>query len=87
MLQSCRKYGRPLQRYFISSTIENDYTSDLELIFSSKVRSISDPCTIQAPLYTPQGFSAKHQVQDVDLRSKTVDLLKNIDLESVDDLI
>ena len=36
---------------------------------------------------TPQGFSAKHQVQVVDLSSKVTDLLQNIDLESVAELI
>ena len=53
VLQLYRKFGKPLQCYFISSAIVNDYTSDLGLIFASKDRSISDMCTIKPPLKNP----------------------------------
>ena len=50
VMQLFIKTGKPIQHYFIGSAIAVDYTSDLEQICASKVISISDPCTIQAPL-------------------------------------
>ena len=53
VLQPYIKFGKPLQGYFIGSKIVVYYKSDLELICASKSGSISDPCTIQAPLQNP----------------------------------
>ena len=53
VLQPYIKAEKPLQHYFIGSSIENYYTSDLGLICVSKDRSISNLSTIQAPLNNP----------------------------------
>ena len=58
-LQPYIKTGKSLQHYFIGSATVVDYTSDLEQTCSSKFKSISDPCTIQAPLKNPLGVFRK----------------------------
>ena len=87
VLQLYRKARKPLERYFIANATEFDYTSDIGLICASKYRSISDPCTIQAPLKNPLGVFSKTPSTNVDMRSKTTDLLKITDMESVAELI
>ena len=47
--------GIPWKRYFITSTIEIGCTSDLEQVCGENIRSIADPCTIQALLSIPLG--------------------------------
>ena len=59
VLQPYGKDGKPLQHYFITSTTEFDYKSNIGMIYASKYRSISYLSTIHAPLKNPSRVFSK----------------------------